>query len=121
MEQILLKTGKKIYFASDFHLGVPTFEKSLAREITICKWLDSIKHDAQIIVLAGDLFDFWFEYKRVVPKGFLRFFGKIIELQAIGVEFKFFTGNHDLWMFDYFEKELNIPIYRKPTDFVQYG
>ncbi len=117
MKQIHLQAGKKIYFASDFHLGSPNKEASNKREITICNWLDSIKNDAQTVFLVGDLFDFWFEYKHVVPKGFLRFFGKIVELQNAGIEFIFFTGNHDLWMFDYFEKELEIKIYREPTHF----
>jgi UDP-2,3-diacylglucosamine hydrolase len=117
MEQIVLQKGKKIYFASDFHLGAPNFDVSKQREITITSWLDSIKNDAQTIFLVGDIFDFWFEYKYVVPKGYLRFLGKIIELQNQGIEFVFFTGNHDLWMFDYFEKELGIKIYRQPTHF----
>ena len=117
MEHINLTIGKKIYFASDFHFGAPNQLVSKKREETVCAWLDSIKNDAQTIFLAGDLFDFWFEYKYVVPKGFLRFLGKIIELQTKGVEFIFFTGNHDLWMFDYFEKELGIKIYRQPTHF----
>jgi UDP-2,3-diacylglucosamine hydrolase len=117
MEQINLQIGKKIYLASDFHLGAPNAEASKLREITIGKWFDSIKKDAQTIILVGDLFDFWFEYKRVIPKGFIRFFSKIIELQNQGIEFIFFTGNHDLWMFDYFEKELGIKILRQPTHF----
>lgn len=117
MKQINLQAGKKVYFASDFHFGAPNSEASRKRELTVSSWLDSIKNDAQTIILAGDLFDFWFEYKHVVPKGYLRFFAKIIELQNLGIEFIFFTGNHDLWMFDYFEKELNIPIYREPTNF----
>jgi UDP-2,3-diacylglucosamine hydrolase len=117
MVEIALKAGKKVYFASDFHLGAPNAETSKNRELVICKWLDSIKNDAQSVILVGDLFDFWFEYKHVVPKGFLRFFGKIVELQTLGIEFIFFTGNHDLWMFDYFEKELGIKIHREPTPF----
>ncbi|MES2796872.1 MAG: UDP-2,3-diacylglucosamine diphosphatase [Bacteroidota bacterium] len=117
MHSITLQPHKKIYFASDFHLGAPDSQSSKLREITLTKWLDSIKHDAQTIFLVGDLFDFWFEYKHVVPKGFLRFLGKIVELQTLGVEFIFFTGNHDLWMFDYFEKELGIKTYREATHF----
>jgi UDP-2,3-diacylglucosamine hydrolase len=117
MEEISLQNGKKIYFASDFHLGAPNILASKQREITICNWFDSIKKDAQTIFLVGDLFDFWFEYKHVVPKGFIRFLGKIVELQNQGIEFVIFTGNHDLWMFDYFEKELGIKIFRQPTHF----
>jgi UDP-2,3-diacylglucosamine hydrolase len=106
--------GKKIYFASDFHLGVPDYETSLAREKLIIRWLDSIKHDAHSIYLLGDLFDFWFEYKYTVPKGYIRLLGKIAELRDSGIPIYFFTGNHDMWMFDYFKKELDIPIYREP-------
>lgn len=106
--------GKKIYFASDFHLGVPNREASLKRERVIVEWLESIKHDAHSIFLLGDLFDFWFEYKYTIPKGFIRLLGKIAELRDSGIPIYFFTGNHDMWMFDYFPSELDIPIYREP-------
>jgi UDP-2,3-diacylglucosamine hydrolase len=109
-----MNSSKKIYFASDFHLGVPTYEKSLAREKLIVKWLDEIKSDAQEIYLMGDLFDFWFEYKYTAPKGFIRLLGKIAEIVDSGIPVTFFTGNHDMWMFDYLEKELGVTIYRKP-------
>ncbi len=109
-----LPEGKKIYFASDFHLGVPSAEISLIRERLIIKWLDIIKHDAHSIYLVGDIFDFWFEYKHTIPKGFIRFQGKLAELRDAGIFIYFFTGNHDMWMFDYFTKELDIPVYRKP-------
>jgi UDP-2,3-diacylglucosamine hydrolase len=109
-----LKEHKKIYFASDFHLGVPTHEVSLAREKRIVKWLDEIKKDAEEIYLMGDLFDFWFEYKYTVPKGFVRLLGKIAELSDAGIPITLFTGNHDMWMFDYLPKELGITIYREP-------
>jgi UDP-2,3-diacylglucosamine hydrolase len=118
MEQSLsLPAGKKIYFASDFHLGVPTTASSLARERLIVQWLDSIKHNAHSIYLLGDIFDFWFEYKYAIPKGFIRFQGKLAELRDAGIPIFFFTGNHDMWMFDYFTKELSIPIYREPIEF----
>ncbi len=110
--------GKKIYFSSDNHLGAPTQAESLPREKIFVKWLDSIKHDAEIIFLLGDLFDFWFEYRTVVPKGFIRVLGKLAELRDSGIEIHFFVGNHDLWMYDYFEKELNIPVYHDPKEFV---
>lgn len=110
--------GKKIYFSSDNHLGAPTQAESLPREKIFVKWLDSIKHDAEVIFLLGDLFDFWFEYKTVVPKGFVRVLGKLAELRDSGIEIHFFVGNHDLWMHDYFEKELNIPVYHDPKEFV---
>ena len=107
-------SGKKIFFASDFHLGVPNYEESLKREKRVVRWLDSIKHEAHSIYLMGDIFDFWFEYKHTIPKGFIRFQGKLAELRDAGIPIIFFTGNHDMWMFDYFPKELGIPIYRDP-------
>jgi UDP-2,3-diacylglucosamine hydrolase len=106
--------GKKIYFASDFHLGVPTREASLERERRIVRWLDTIKVDAHTIYLLGDIFDFWFEYRNAIPKGFIRLQGKLAELRDAGVPIVFFTGNHDMWMFDYFEQELSIPVFRAP-------
>jgi len=103
-----------IYFASDFHLGSPNEKESLLREKRIVQWLDLIKNDAKEIYLVGDIFDFWFEYKHSIPKGFSRFIGKIAELTDSGIPVHFFTGNHDMWMFDYFEKELGVTIHRKP-------
>ncbi len=114
----VLQANKKVYFASDFHLGAPNHAESLVRERAIVRWLDEIKHDAEIIFLVGDLFDFWFEYKRVVPKGFVRFFGKIAELTDTGVEVVVFTGNHDMWMRDYLTQELNVPVFREPKEYV---
>lgn len=105
---------KKIYFASDFHLGVPDHASSLAREKKIVRWLESIRHDAHTIYLMGDIFDFWFEYKHTIPKGYIRLQGKLAELRDAGIPIVFFTGNHDMWMFDYFSTELGIPIYRDP-------
>lgn len=105
---------KKIYFASDFHLGVPNFESSLKREKIICKWLDRIKSDAAAIYLVGDIFDFWYEYKYTIPKGTVRLIGKIAELTDSGIPVHFFVGNHDLWMKDYFEQELNVSIHHQP-------
>lgn len=109
-----LAKGKKIYFASDFHLGIPDKATSLEREKRICKWLDEIAADAQELYLVGDLFDTWFEYKNVVPKGFTRFLGKLAELSDNGLHIEAFTGNHDLWMHGYFEDELNIPVHHHP-------
>lgn len=109
--------GKKIYFSSDNHLGAPTPEASLPREKVFVKWLDSIKDDAAAVFLLGDLFDFWFEYKQVVPKGFVRVLGKLAELSDSGIPIYFFVGNHDLWMNGYFEKELNIPVFHRPQEF----
>ena len=107
-------SNKKIYFASDFHLGVPTHELSLAREKLVCKWLDTIKHDAEEIYLVGDIFDFWYEYKYTIPKGQTRLLGKIAEFTDSGIPVHFFTGNHDLWMEDYFKQELNVQIHHEP-------
>ena len=106
--------GNKIYFASDFHLGVPDYEKSLEREKRIVRWLDEIKTDAEEIFLLGDMFDFWFEYKRSVPKGYVRLLGKLAEISDSGIPIHIFTGNHDMWIFDYLPKELNAKLYRKP-------
>ncbi|MBP6426852.1 MAG: UDP-2,3-diacylglucosamine diphosphatase [Bacteroidia bacterium] len=111
-----MKPGKKIYFASDFHLGVPTYEKSLEREHKIVKWLDSIKADAEELYLLGDVFDFWFEYRTVVPRGYVRLLGKLAELSDSGIKIHYFIGNHDMWTFDYLEKELNVIIYRVPIE-----
>jgi UDP-2,3-diacylglucosamine hydrolase len=97
----------KIYFASDFHLGTPSNEASSKRERLIIKWLDTIKQDASELYLVGDVFDFWFEYRTVVPKGYIRFLGKLAELSDMGIKITFFKGNHDMWMFDYLKKELN--------------
>ncbi len=113
-----MTTTKNIYFASDQHFGAPTVEKSKIREQKFVNWLDSIKDDAEHIFLLGDLFDFWFEYKKAVPKGFVRVLGKLAELSDSGIKIHFFVGNHDLWMEDYFKTELNIPTYYKPTEFV---
>ena len=107
-----MQPGKKIYFASDFHLGVPDYASSLEREKKIVRWLDTIKHDAEEIYLLGDVFDFWFEYKKVVPRGYVRLLGKIAELTDSGIPVHWFTGNHDMWIFDYVPKELNVIMHR---------
>jgi UDP-2,3-diacylglucosamine hydrolase len=112
-----LESGKKIYFLSDFHLGAPNHEASLVREKRIVKFLDEIKKDAAIIFILGDLFDFWYEYKKVVPKGFVRILGKLAELTDSGIIVHFFVGNHDMWMSGYFEQELNIRVFYDPEEF----
>lgn len=109
--------GKKIYFSSDNHLGAPSETESLPREKKFVQWLDTVKEDAAAIFLLGDLFDFWFEYKTVVPKGFVRVLGKLAEIGDSGIPIYFFVGNHDLWMRDYFEKELSIPTFHEPKEF----
>jgi UDP-2,3-diacylglucosamine hydrolase len=105
---------KKIYFASDFHLGAPNFEKSLIREKIICTWLESIQDSCEELYLLGDIFDFWYEYKHAVPKGFVRLLGKLAAFSDQGIPVYLFTGNHDMWAFDYLEKEIGIIIIRKP-------
>jgi len=100
----------KIYFASDFHLGAYPQPKSEERERTIVSWLDHIKKDAAELYLVGDIFDFWFEYATVVPKGYIRFLGKLAELADMGIKLTFFKGNHDMWMFGYLKKELKASI-----------
>lgn len=112
-----LLPGKKIYFLSDFHLGAPGYEQSLVREKKIVAFLESIRHDAQEIFIVGDLFDFWYEYREVVPKGYVRILGKLAEITDSGIPIHFFVGNHDMWMKGYFEKELNIPVYYQPKTF----
>lgn len=112
-----LPAQKNIYFASDFHLGAPSHKVSVAREKKIVRWLESIQDKAAVIFLLGDLFDFWFEYKYVIPKGFIRLQGKLAELTDKGIPIIIFTGNHDMWMFDYFTRELGIQVYHKPQAF----
>lgn len=112
--------SKNIYFASDFHLGAPNYKESRKREKRIVAWLDSIKANAEEIYLVGDLFDFWFEYKNAIPKGFVRLQGKIAELCDEGITVNVFIGNHDMWMFDYLPKELGVNLFRKPIR-RQYG
>jgi len=115
-QTVTLSAGKKLYFASDFHLGAPSAEASLEREKQIVAWLERIRHDAQGIYLLGDIFDFWFEYRHAIPKGFIRLQGKLAELRDAGIMVAFFTGNHDMWMFNYFPTELGIPVYREPLE-----
>jgi UDP-2,3-diacylglucosamine hydrolase len=111
---IHIKRGKKIYFASDFHFGAPNHSISLEREKKVVAWLDTVKVDADSIFLLGDLFDFWFEYSKAVPKGFVRFLGKLAELKDSGIHIYIFPGNHDLWMFDYLPQEIGVTIFRDP-------
>lgn len=120
MINIQLQPNKKIFFASDFHLGTPTYKRThqqnREREDKVIRWLESIRNEAQTIFLVGDIFDFWFEYKTAIPKGFARFQGKIAQLTDEGIEIIFFTGNHDMWMFDYFKEELGVKIFTNPQD-----
>ena len=108
-----LEEEKKIFFASDFHLGAPDYDSSLKREKKLVRWLSQIQNEARAVFLLGDLFDFWFEYKRAIPKGFIRFQGKLAELADQGIPIFIFTGNHDMWLFDYFPSELGIQVIRE--------
>jgi len=111
-----LLPGKKVYFASDFHLGVPNKAQSLLREKKLVQWLSDIEKDAQHIFLVGDVFDFWFEYKTVVPRGYTRLLGKLASLADAGIQIHYFTGNHDMWTFGYLEEELGLKVYRNPIE-----
>ena len=112
-----IPAGKKVYFLSDFHLGVPDHASSLVREKKIVAFLERAKADVATIFIVGDLFDFWFEYRKVVPKGYVRILGKLAELTDAGILVHFFVGNHDMWMSGYFEQELNIPVYHESRVF----
>jgi len=116
---IKLPLGKKVFFASDFHLGMRKDDSH--RENRIIRWLNSIQEDAHAIFLLGDIFDFWFEYKQVIPKGFVRLQGKLAEITDSGIKTFYFTGNHDMWMKSYFTEELGIPIHYEPKQFVING
>ena len=105
----------KLYFASDFHLGIPDYASSLKRERMLVSWLTQVAVDASEIFLMGDIFDFWFEYKTVVPKGFVRLLGKLAEITDAGIVVHVFRGNHDVWAFDYLAKEINIQLHREPV------
>ncbi|MGP2570491.1 UDP-2,3-diacylglucosamine diphosphatase [Ornithobacterium rhinotracheale] len=116
-----IPAGKKIYFASDQHFGAPNETESRAREQKFIQFLNEIKPDTHALFLLGDLFDFWFEYKQVVPRGYLRVLGKLAEFADAGIPIYFFIGNHDLWMRDYLEQELNAQVFSRPQVFVING
>src|SRR6478736_2881382 len=101
-----LPPGKKIYFLSDFHLGAPDAASSLIREKKVVEFLEKIRKDAHQIFIVGDMFDFWYEYRKVVPKGHVRLLGKLAEITDSGIRLHVFVGNHDMWVKDYFQKEL---------------
>jgi UDP-2,3-diacylglucosamine hydrolase len=112
-----LAPNKKVYFLSDFHLGAPDQARSLEREKLIVSFLEEIQKEAAAIFIVGDMFDFWYEYRKVVPKGYVRLLGKLAVITDSGVPVYFFVGNHDMWMRDYFQQELNIPVYFAPVEF----
>ena len=111
-----LPKNKIIYFASDNHLGLEAELSSREREKIFVSWLEEVRKDAAAIYLLGDLFDFWFEYKQVVPRGFVRVLGKLAEITDSGIPIIFFVGNHDLWMKDYFQNELGITVHHNPIE-----
>jgi len=117
VNDIIIPEGKKIYFASDFHLGIPSRNESLEREKKVVSWLSAIQESASHIFILGDIFDFWFEYKYTIPKGFTRILGKLMEIRDLGIPVTFFTGNHDMWMFDYFQNEFEINVFQNPETF----
>lgn len=106
-----------IYFISDAHLGSRIVTNPREHEMRLVNWLDKVKKDAEAIFMLGDMFDFWFEYKTVMPKGYVRFLGKLAELVDSGIEIHFFTGNHDIWTFGYLENEVGLIVHRKPQTF----
>lgn len=108
--------GKKYYFASDFHFGSPNYAQSRARENQVVRWLNQIQPSCQALYLLGDQFDFWYEHKHTIPKGFVRFQAKIAEFVDHGIPVHLFTGNHDMWMFDYLETELGVTIHRQQIE-----
>ena len=109
-----MNSATNIYFASDLHLGAPNAADSLVREKMMVSWLDKVAQDATEIYLLGDLFDFWFEYKHAVPKGYSRLIGKLSELGDRGIPVHIFTGNHDMWIFDYLPNETGVTLHREP-------
>lgn len=117
MQNRSISPNKKIYFLSDFHLGVPNLEISLEREKRIVAFLEKAQQNADSIYILGDMFDFWFEYKYVVPKGYIRLLGKLAEITDKGIPIYFFVGNHDMWMKNYFTQELNITVFFEPQTF----
>ena len=112
---------KNVYFLSDAHLGSLAIPHGRTQERRLVRFLDSIKHKAAAVYLLGDMFDFWYEFKTVVPKGYTRFLGKLSELTDLGVEVHFFIGNHDIWCGDYLEKECGVILHREPLTTEIYG
>lgn len=112
---------KNVYFLSDAHLGSLAIDHSRMHERRLVRFLDSIKHKAAAIYLLGDMFDFWYEYKYVVPRGYTRFLGKLSELTDLGVEIHYFTGNHDIWAYNYLEQECGVILHKKPLTTEIYG
>ncbi len=104
----------KVYFLADAHLGSKSHTDSIETERKLCRWLDSVRDDAAVIFLMGDIFDYWYEYRYVVPRGFTRLLGKLGELTDAGIEIHFFAGNHDLWLSDYLSRECGLILHLGP-------
>lgn len=117
----MLEQQKKIYFVSDAHLGMPDYKQSRNRERKLVEWLDTVKPQTEALYLLGDIFDFWYEWKRAIPRGFTRFLGKICEFTDSGIPVHFFTGNHDIWVYDYLAEETGVIIHREPFEFAANG
>lgn len=113
--------GKNVYFLSDAHLGSLAIPHGRTQERRLVRFLDSIKEKASAVYLLGDMFDFWNEYRYVVPKGYSRFLGKLSELTDNGVEVHFFAGNHDLWTYGYLEEECGVIVHKAPVTTEIYG
>ncbi len=111
----------KSYFISDVHLGVPDYDSSLLREKKMVAWLESIEHDAENLFILGDIFDMWFDYKQVAPRGYVRLLGQLATMSDNGINIHYFIGNHDMWVFDYFEQEIGLKVYREPKEFTLNG
>jgi len=114
--KINLDPGKKAYFASDVHLGLYPYDQSRKRELNFVNWLETIKKDVGVLFLVGDIFDYWYEYKKVTARGFVRFLGKLCEITDSGIPVYFFTGNHDVWVFDYLPSETGVVVYKNPIE-----
>lgn len=116
-----MEKKEKIYFISDVHLGASALNNNKERERHLVKWLRHIESEATELFLVGDIFDYWFEYNAVVPKGFTRFFGQLSHMSDQGIKIHFFSGNHDFWAFNYFEEEIGIKVYFKPQTMERCG
>ena len=110
----MIREGKKTYFISDVHLGAPALKDNRERELLFAEWLREAGRDAEAIYLMGDIFDYWFEYKTVVPRGYTRILGSLASLTDRGIPVHFFTGNHDIWVFDYLPEETGVVVHREP-------
>ena len=107
--------GKKVYFLSDVHLGLDARHTAFERESLLIKWLQEISKDCHTLYLVGDIFDYWFEYKHVIPNRFIRFLAALSAIRDRGIPVYLFSGNHDMWMFSWFTEEMGIPVMKAPV------